>query len=521
MTPPRTLVVWCPDWPVVATGTPLHEPVVVVYANRVVAASPAARAEGVRRGLRRREAQGRSPGAIVVERDEVREARRFEPVVAALETLTPRIEITRPGSCRFLTRGPSRYFGGDQALVDLVLDTVTRADPDVPCRVGVADGPFAANLAARQRTPAGRPFVVDSGATPAFLAPLPLSALEDLELVDVLVRLGLRTLGDLAALDVSDVLGRFGPPGALAHRRASGLDDTPPAARQPPPDWSVTTQLDPPAERVDVAAFAAKRLADELHDRLEREGAACVRLLVEAETEHGEVLQRLWRDEGALTAAATADRVRWQLDGWLSGSAVTRPSGGLIRLTLAPDEIAVAAGRQLGFWGGTPGADESIVRALARAEALLGAGSVTVPERRGGRGPHEQLTLIPVSSVDLTGQRIIDGLDTDAPWPGQLPAPSPALVHRDPIPATVVDPHGESVRVTGRGLVSGEPALVAIDDGPPVPVAGWAGPWPADEWWWDPDRHRRRARIQVTLTSGPARLLVLESGRWWLEATYD
>jgi protein ImuB len=506
---------------VVATGTPLDEPVVVLHANRVIAASPAARAEGVRRGLRRREAQSRSPGALVVERDETREARRFEPVLSALEAITPCIELTRPGSCRFVTRGPSRYFGGDHALVQLVLDTVLGVVAGAPVRVGVADGPFAANLAARQRVGDGRPLVVEPGRTPAFLSPLPLGALEQPELADVLVRLGLRTLGDLAALDAPDVLGRFGNPGALAHRRASGLDDRPPAARQPPPDWSATIELDPPADRVDVAAFAAKRLADELHDRLEREGAACLRLLVEAETEYGEILQRLWRDEGALTASSTADRVRWQLDGWLSGSAATRPSGGLIRLTLAPDEIVPAAGRQLGFWGGSPGADEAIVRALARTEALLGTGSVTVPERSGGRGPHDQLSLIPVSSVDLTGQRTIDRLDTRAPWPGRLPAPSPALVHHHLVPATVVDAAGRSVEVTGRGLVSSDPARVAIANGPLVDITGWAGPWPTDEWWWDPERHRRRARLQVTLAAGPARLLVLESGTWHVEATYD
>ena len=44
--PVRTLVAWCPDWPVVATGVDLAEPVAVVYANRIVAASPGARAQG-------------------------------------------------------------------------------------------------------------------------------------------------------------------------------------------------------------------------------------------------------------------------------------------------------------------------------------------------------------------------------------------------------------------------------------------------------------------------------------------
>ena len=40
--PVRTLVAWCPDWPVVATGVDLAEPVAVVYANHIVAASPGA-----------------------------------------------------------------------------------------------------------------------------------------------------------------------------------------------------------------------------------------------------------------------------------------------------------------------------------------------------------------------------------------------------------------------------------------------------------------------------------------------
>ncbi|NIR38770.1 MAG: DNA polymerase Y family protein, partial [Actinobacteria bacterium] len=52
--------------------------------------------------------------------DEAREARAFEPVAAALDDVTPRIEITRPGTCAFATRGPSRYFGGDEAVAELV-----------------------------------------------------------------------------------------------------------------------------------------------------------------------------------------------------------------------------------------------------------------------------------------------------------------------------------------------------------------------------------------------------------------
>ena len=52
-------------------------------------------------------------------------------------------------------------------------------------------------------------------------------------------------------------------------------------------------------------------------------------------------------------------------------------------------------------------------------------------------------------------------------------------------------------------------------------VVAWAGPWPADERWWDPAGHRRRARLQVVTGEGTAHLLSLEGGRWHLEATYD
>ena len=218
----------------------------------------------------------------------------------------------------------------------------------------------------------------------------------------MLVRLGVRTLGDLAALPAPDVLARFGVEGRLAHRLARGLDERPPDARIPPPQLQVEAEIDPPAERVDTAAFVAKSLADELHRRLDDLGLACTRVLVRAETEHGESLERLWRHEGALSSGAIADRVRWQLDGWLNASAASRPTSGITLLVLAPDEVVAASGRQLGFWGGEAEGDERASRAFARVQGMLGPDAVTVPEWRGGRGPADQVGRVPVHAVDLS-----------------------------------------------------------------------------------------------------------------------
>jgi protein ImuB len=526
--PLRTLVVWCPDWAVVAAGVAPGVPAAVLRAGRVVAASPPARAEGVAPGMRRRESQTRCPELVLVDHDLSRDTRAFEPLVAALEAITPRIEISEPGRCCFPTRGPSRYFGGDEALVARAARLVGQAaPPGTRVRVGVADGRFPAAVAAGR---AASTLVVPPRGSAAFLAPLPLSLLTVLldpdddprpldDLLDVLGRLGLRTLGELAELPAADVVARFGALGTTAHRLASGNDPRPPATTPPPPELAVTAELDPPIERVDTAAFLARSLADELHQRLGPRGLACTRLAIVAETEHGERLERVWRHEGSLSAGAVADRVRWQLDGWLTGSSVSRPTAGISLLRLIPDEVVPAAGRQLGFWGGAAGADERVIRAVARLEGLLGPEAVTVPEPRGGRGPGEQVALVPAATVDLA-ERSLDGRTTQ-PWPGRIPDPPPAVVHAAPVPAELVDARGAVVAVSGRGTVSAAPTRMSVTGGPWAEVVAWAGPWPADERWWDPHTARRRARFQARTGDGRAHLLAVEGGRWWVEATYD
>jgi protein ImuB len=519
----RTLVAWCPDWPVVAAGVP--EAVAVVAANRVVACSAAARAEGVRRGLRRREAQSRCPGLAVVAADPGRDARAFEAVAAALEAVTPRVEVVRPGAVAFPTRGPGRLAGGDEGLAARVTAVAGLAlPPGGEVSVGIADGLFAALLAAR------RSVVVAPGGSAGFLARWPVAALHHApegeglaEVVPLLRRLGLRRLGDVAGVPAADLTGRFGPAGARLARLVRGLDERPPLLREVPPELVVSAALDPPAERVETAAFVARTLAAELDERLAGRGLACARVSIEAETEHGESLARLWRHAGGLGPAALVDRVRWQLDGWLARPWGERPSGGITVLRLVPDQLVAADGRQLGFWGATRGADERAARGVARLQGMLGPDAVLAAERRGGRGPGEQVGLVPAHGVRLGEEVAVaaSGHPAAGPWPGRVPAPSPAVVHPAPLVAELVDVAGVTAGVSARGLLDPAPARLSVAGGPWVEVVGWAGPWPVEERWWDPAGARRRARLQVLTAAGEAHLLVREAGAWSVEGTYD
>jgi protein ImuB len=530
------VVAWWPDWPVVAAGCAPERPVAVVSANRVAALTPAARSEGVTVGLRRREAQARCPDLELVAADPGRDARAWEPVVAAVEELTPSVEVLGPGALCFGARAASRYHGGDAALALRVLAVAGGAvagggqpqawagrgagGPGPGVAVGVADGRFAASLAARAAAAGGQGWlVVPAGGSARWLAPHPVRALgpDYVDLADLLYRLGIRHLGALAALPASTVLGRFGPEGRRAHRLARGLDDREVRGRPAPPEMACEARWDPPEARAEAAAFVAKALADDLKLRLGEGGLSAPVVAIEAETEHGEHLVRRWRHDAGLPAPALAERARWQIEAWLAGGSGRPPTGGLTLLRLTPLELQPGGGVQLGLWGGTDDDGIRVGRAVARVQSLLGPEGALRAVLGGGRGYAERVRLV-AWGEDPPPAPAGSPRPPAPPWPGRLPSPAPALVYRSPHPADVCDRSGRPVEVSGRGELSAAPVAVALGGGPLEEIVGWAGPWPAGERWWDGGR--RRVWFQVVVVSGRAYLVSREGGRWWVEASY-
>ena len=461
------LVLWCPDWPLDSDGAR-------------------------------------------VDPDRVR---AFEQVVSLVEELCPRVEVLRPGACAIGARGPARYFGGEQALAGKIIETVTGGG--FACSAGVADGLFAAGLAARAAPP-GTATVVPPGQAPEFLAPYPVSVLDSEELTELLPRLGIVTLGEFARLPASQAVNRFGTPGGAAHRLARGLDPRPLDARPPAADLAVSVAFDPPAELAEPVVFAAKALAEQMHDGLAARGLACVRVQVQVLSADGREHARLWRHDGLLSALAVAERVRWQLAGWQPGPASpgSASPGGITLLRLAPDLLVRAHGRQLGLWGDAVVSDR-VARAALRVQAMLGHGAVARPVPAGGRSPAEQATLVPFGDTSDPER------PPDRPWPGRIPAPVPATVCRDPLPARVADGAGAPVTVTGRAQISAPPARMSANGGPWLAITAWAGPWDVAERRWRPQAARRRARFPPVTKEGAARLAAVQDGNWQIEARYD
>ncbi len=330
--PVRSLVLWFPDWPVTALTraapsepvrnararvlaeetVPLDpvRPIAVIEANLVIACSAAARAEGVRRGQRRRDAQARCPGLAIVAADAARDHRAFAPVVARIEDKAPGVQLVRPGLCALRARGPARYYGGEAEAARMLVGEL-RALGLSDVRAGIADGPFTAEQAAKAGATSADPvFVVPAGGAAGFLAPLPVAVLDasalgadesaprgrssSADLVGLLGRLGVQTLGEFAAMPQERVRERFGGRGIRLHALAGGRDSQPVQPRTPPPELRREVAFDPPLEIADQVAFGMRMAADEFIAGLGAIDLVCTELRVELVGDRGERSERVW-----------------------------------------------------------------------------------------------------------------------------------------------------------------------------------------------------------------------------------
>ena len=503
----RQMVVWCADWPVVAAATQLglslQLPLAVFERGEVFACSAMARVEGVRRGMRRHDASARCPELIVLDRNAASEIRTFESVVSAIEEISAGVAPVRPGLCAL--RVPSRFYGGEKEAAAVVAEHL--ADAGVwEFRIGIADGIFAAEHAARRAAPQDC-WIIPRGGSAVFLAALPIGVLENAELVTLLRRLGIRSLGDFAALAARDVLTRFGRDGALLHRLTRGLENNQVVSRRPPLDMDQRVSFAPALETVEPIVFSTRQTAEKLVAELAYHGLVCTEVRIEVITEGGWTGSRVWAHSRWFAASDLIDRIYWQLQ----GDPAPEP---VCELRLLPESVESLADHGEGLWGSA--LNEHVERGIARLQGMLSPEEVLAPSLQGGRSPRDRQLLSP------WGDRMPSQHNPKLPWPGAIPPPAPTRVFSTPVPSVVLNDDHRPVKITSRGLVTAAPAFVSIGEGAELmAVDAWAGPWPIDELWWDSNQARQVARFQVTVVDGSAWLLIVENDQWWTEARYD
>nr|WP_245190090.1 DNA polymerase Y family protein [Leucobacter exalbidus] len=520
-------------------GDPAEVPLALCAQRRIVACCAMARAAGVRAGMRERDAQAICPTLELHPHDPDRDARLFLPVLAAFEQVVTGLEARRPGLAALRARGPARYYGGEEPAAHTLLSRTAQLGLHT-ARIGIADGLFAAEQAARQPRAVT---VVPPGESRAFLSPLPIARAAPERLAATLQGLGIHTLGAFAALPEEAVRQRFGSDGVAAHRRSlaagprHGTDIRP---RTVPQELSAQIEFEPSLNTGAALVAAATATVTQFFAALDEAALICTGIRIELTDDTGARHERTWSHPTHLRMEDVLDRVQWQAEsGALSAASASasddRGGAGVTRLTLTPTRTDRAAAHEAGLWGSEP--DERVRHHLRGIQSAHGRDSVGTASLRGGRLARHRQEFTPWGSDSHTER---NGSAAGLPWPGASSAPAPGLVFSPPLPALLSDPSGAPISVTEDDLLSAVPATLSVHAGDDagstahpathatvspaalprhVAVTAWSSPWPVHEHWWEGSP--ARVRLQVVLATGDAWLLCHEAGGWLAEGRYD
>lgn len=188
-------------------------------------ASGPAEAYGVRAGMRLGEALARCPDLLLVPPDTERAEAAWEDALRRLEGIGAAVEPGRPGEAFFEAGGLRGLYGSLEGVLREAREAI-----GPPARLGAGRTRLCAYAAAGRSRPRRPPVVVPGAMTRSFLAPLPVSLLADrlddewgrVDLPEKLERLGVESLGQLAALPDAAIADRFGRLGLVALRMAQG-----------------------------------------------------------------------------------------------------------------------------------------------------------------------------------------------------------------------------------------------------------------------------------------------------------
>ena len=323
----------------------------------------------------------------------------FEPMLDALDDLSPRIEAVDRGVALVDVTGLGALFG-DERRIAARAAALVRAVPPLQLRAGIGDNRWLAVLASRLAHPArdGAPAAFHIVERP-MLAELPLALLPaDAAMRQRFALFGLTVMGQLAGLPRSAVGAQFGKPGERLQQLARGEDPRPLNPRRRPERLTARAPFEPPIEGVGGIALALRRACAELCDELRARHlapgrAALILRLEDAPTLHVEqafpapALEPDWIARLLLARVEQAARLR-------RGSEEPRVVG--IGLTF--DRLADPASRQLPVFEAQAGRWEELRWSLERMQARFGPGRLwrTVHDR-----PYAALDEVRSRRVDI------------------------------------------------------------------------------------------------------------------------
>ncbi|MBV8600581.1 MAG: DNA polymerase Y family protein [Candidatus Eremiobacteraeota bacterium] len=451
---------------------------------RVIDASPEAFTQGARRGMTAIEAQACVPAATTLVTDLAARRTKWEAILDALDAISPAIEDGGEGYAFCEMRGA----GGTPQQWRATLASALRAF-GFRFLIGVGPSRFVARVAAKRNATCQR------GEEAAFVARQPLRELEiDPQLEMRLHLLGIRTLGELAALPHGPFVRRFGPQAARWHALARGIDDVPFLARPHRVRIERTLYGEGSAASEEALLFALRTLVARVAEDLVVAGKRAAALTLQLECENGEIV-RVAVAVAQPTARETMlfDLIRARLE----GLQLEAPVEGL-RLGV---ERAERGGVALPLLCGDDPDPEAVELALARLDAAFGdEAAVRARLEPGGHRPESRVAYERFEPAALVSREWIAAASPHA----RQTATMQLRIFSEPREVDVVVS-------AGAPRFLGTPAQAVVD---------YAGPWRIDEGWWSA-APLERDDYDVMLEDGAIYRIARRGERWFTLGVYD
>jgi nucleotidyltransferase/DNA polymerase involved in DNA repair len=447
----------------------------------IVAASPSARLDGVKRGMSAIAAGSIAPELVVREVDVVALELAHRGLEDAIRSVTPSFETTGGGVVYAAFDGLERTYEeeGEGGFLDELRRIVRLLG--LPARVGIAGTRFAARAAAVLEGKLTRygpgPISVPTGEEVEFLAPLPLELLPDaLDEIAALKKLGVRSLGGFAALPPGGVARRFGLKGTALHRLARGVDRATLVPCPEPREWAVTTTAEYPIVQTEALRFLLKEPLARLVGSLDAEGLSCGVLHWRMTIDGEDPMELITR-----SAAPSASLRLWMDLVKVELERLVLPAG-VLSVTLEADEVAPRPSNQERLTGPRAAPPGALSLTLAHLAAELGPEDFGVLLPRAAVFAEEREELAVEGGMHPSGRRL---------KPNEAPVPDVARTGELPCAFRRVEPP--------------ERVELELRRGTPVGFrhrGGWmsadraVGPWDSSTGWWEAERRRRTWQIE-------------------------
>src|SRR5438067_8252024 len=239
----------------------------------VLSATYEARAYGVHSAMPMSRARRLCPQATVISPTPGLYSETSRGVMEIFRSITPLVEPLSLDEAFLDVTGAIRRLGSPRQIAELIRARVVD-EQGVSCSVGVASSKFVAKLASARAKPDGL-LVVPRDSVIAFLHPLPVGALWGVgeRTEEVLTRLGLRTIGDIANTPVATLERALGPAaGAHLSALAWGRDERPVVAHEPDKSIGAEATFARDVDDPRVVRRELLRLADRTAARLRASG---------------------------------------------------------------------------------------------------------------------------------------------------------------------------------------------------------------------------------------------------------